>query len=280
MKTLSRSKIRLLAGLVLLLIYSCSTRVLPLYSNQKSDGKPAAKEKWQLVFADDFTSNGDFDTSKWSYALRSTPAWTKYLTSSPRYVRQQSGKLILRMDNQQIPGDDVPYHSAGIQTKGKFSFTYGKVEVRARFKEGRGAWPAIWMMPEDPTAYWGWPHSGEIDIMEHVNLESQVHQTIHSGSNTSADGGSAATSSGTYKAGKFNTYSIVWDEAKIEFYVNKQLRYTYHKEADGGSAQWPFNQPFYLILNQSGGAGWPGAITDTDLPFEMEVDYVKVYQKR
>lgn len=185
---------------------------------------------------------------------------------------------MLKMDNKIIAGDDVPYHSGGIKTKGKFRFRYGKVEVRARLNGGRGSWPAIWMMREKNT-YGGWPGTGKIDIMEHVNNEPVVHQTVHNASVTDASGGSAATKSSIYKANDYNIYGIVWMKDKIDFYLNNTLTYTYRKAPNATSREWPFDQLFYLILNQSGGAGWPGPITDADLPFQMEVDWVKVYKK-
>lgn len=79
---------------------------------------------------------------------------------------------------------------------------------------------------------------------------------------------------------EYNLYGIVWAKDKIDFYVNDTIQYTYHRPADASSREWPFDQTFYLILNQSGAAGWPGPITDTDLPFKMDVDWVKVYQKK
>lgn len=235
---------------------------------------------WELTFSDEFTTEGNFDTNKWSYAKRSRPSWAKFLTPSNDYVKQQSGNLILRMDNAKIEGDTIPYHSGGIQTSGKFNFTYGKVEVRAKFTGGQGSWPAIWMMPENPASYGSWPNSGEIDIMEHVNNENTVHQTIHNEAVTSTSGGSTATQTSAYNANGYNTFSIIWDPKKIEFYVNDSLQYTYSKPANATAAEWPFDKPFYIILNQSGGAGWPGPIVDEDLPFEMHVDYVRVFKKR
>ena len=248
--------------------------------------KPASKadrievsRSWTLIFEDEFDTRGGFDSSKWSFCQRSGTPWARYLTQSPDYASINGSNLVLRMDNKRIPGDDVLYHSGGVETKGKFSFTYGKVEVKARFNGGRGSWPAIWMMPEKDV-YGIWPHSGEIDIMEHVNNEKVVHQTIHNAAVTGASGGSRATKSSSYHAGDYNIYGIIWSVNKIEFLVNNVLQYTYHMPANATSREWPFDQPFYLILNQSGGAGWPGPITDSDLPFTMYVDWVKVYQEK
>lgn len=237
-----------------------------------------SQSPWKLIFSDEFNSKRNFDTKKWIYCDRRSAAWSKYLTSSPKYVFQSQGKLILKMDDAVISGDDVPYHSGGIQTSTKFSMLYGKVEVRAKFKTGRGSWPAIWMMPETPASYGGWPKSGEIDIMEHVNNENMVHQTIHNEAVTNSNGGSTATKSSSYNETDYNNYSIIWSPKSIEFYVNDILQYTYTKAENATSRDWPFDKPFYLILNQAGGAGWPGPITNVDLPFEMKVDWVRIYQ--
>lgn len=254
---------------------SCST---PSKSDSASD-LAARPKKWVVVFQDDFNATGSFEPTKWEYCTRHTAPWTKYLTNSPEYAYLDGSNLVLKMDDKSLAGDDAPYHSGGIKTQGKFSFTYGKVEVRARFSEGRGSWPAIWMMPENST-YGGWPASGEIDIMEHVNNEPVVHQTIHNAAVTNANGGSTATKSSAYNKDEYNLYGLIWTPEAIQFYVNNQLQFTYAREANATSRQWPFNRPFYLILNQSGGAGWPGPVTDADLPFAMEVDWVKVYQEK
>lgn len=273
-----------------ILLFSCSKAI---QSNPELAAKTTAKlevvqtaatstslsSSWDLIFSDEFNTTGGFDTAKWTYCPRWSPAWAKYLTASSDYVAQNGTDLVLKMDNAVIPGDAVPYHSGGIQTSTKFSFLYGKVEVRAKFKQGQGSWPAIWMMPEVPVAYGDWPNSGEIDIMEQVNYENSVHQTIHNGTVTNASGGSSATKATAYNTADYNIYGIIWSPEAIKFYVNNVLQYTYTRAANATSSQWPFNKPFYLILNQSGGAGWPGAINNADLPFNMNVDYIRVYKE-
>jgi beta-glucanase (GH16 family) len=235
---------------------------------------------YKLVWSDEFRGKGPFDENKWTYCERGKVAWNKYMTSSAEYASLTKGNLLLRMDNASIANDPLPYHAGGIQTKGKFSITYGKIEVKAKFTQGKGSWPAIWMMPEPSSAHGkGWPEGGEIDIMEHVNNESVVHQTIHNSLVTDADGGSKASHAAPYKEHYFNVYTMEWDANSIKFYVNKRLQYTYRKTGDAGTKQWPFDVPFYLILNQAGGAGWPGPIDNADLPFSMEVAYVRVYKK-
>lgn len=143
---------------------------------------------YELIWSDEFNTVGGFDDSKWSYAERGTVAWNKYMTHTSDYVSQDGNNLLLRMDNAVIPTDPVPYHSGGVKSQNKFSMTFGKVEVRAKFTQGRGSWPAIWMMPEPATAYAGWPGCGEIDIMEHVNNEMVVHQSVHNATVTGSGG--------------------------------------------------------------------------------------------
>lgn len=232
---------------------------------------------YELIWSDEFNTVGGFDDSKWSYAERGTVAWNKYMTHTSDYVSQDGNNLVLRMDNAVIPTDPVPYHSGGVKSQSKFSMTFGKVEVRAKFTQGRGSWPAIWMMPEPATAYAGWPGCGEIDIMEHVNNEMVVHQSVHNATVTGSGGGTSATHSTSYNAADYNIYGLEWSPNALKFFVNNTLQYTYTKAAGATWQQWPFDVPFYLILNQAGGAGWPGAITNADLPFNMQVDYVRVY---
>lgn len=227
---------------------------------------------WRIIFEDDFSSGTSFDVSKWSYCPRINPDWGKYLTSSSENVNISEGNLILTMDNRIVEGDPVPYHSGGIETSGKFNFTYGKVEVSAKFTHGQGSWPAIWMMPQNGT-YGEWPKSGEIDIMEHLNNDNFVYMTLH-GQSLSA----GYTYRPSFNVSQYNTYGIEWYPNTINFLINGSLVGTYIKAAGGGSAQWPFDQPFYIILNQSGGGSWSGPVKNTDLPFKMNVDYVRVYK--
>lgn len=240
---------------------------------------PQKKVRWKQVFKDDFKKKGGFDEDKWSFCLPGNAAWAKYLTPSSDYAYQAGGKLILRMDDRSIDGNNDPYHSGGIKSHGKFGFKYGKIEVRAKFKHGQGSWPAIWMMP-DSSVYGDWPNSGEIDIMEHLNRDSIVYQTLHSAGLTDSKGGSTASAKSPFKVNDFNVYSIEWTAQELRFYVNKTLGYTYKKPANATWKEWPFDQSFYIILNQSGGLGWPGPLTASDLPFLMEVDWVRVYKEK
>lgn len=237
--------------------------------------------KYKLVWSDEFNKKGNFDTRKWQYCKRGKVAWNKYMTAIPAYASSDGKNLVLRMDNALIHNDPVPYHSGGIQSSGKFAITYGKIKVRAKFTNGKGSWPAIWMMPEPATAHGkSWPAGGEIDIMEHINNDSIVYQTIHNSTVTDAGGGSKASNPAPYLENEYNIYAIEWTETSIKFYLNNALTFTYNRDSVGNNKQWPFDVPFYIILNQAGGAGWPGPLNEAHLPFSMQVDYVRVYQLR
>ncbi len=235
-------------------------------------------DKWELIFEDNFDGTS-FNTDNWSYCTRGNPAWKKYLVSNnPQTVRVENGTLIVSaIKNPDTSIDNVPYLTGGIKTKGKVNIKYGKVEVRAKFKNGKGAWPAIWMMPEDGTG--GWPACGEIDIMEHINNENIIYQTIHShyANTLGIKNNPSKGSSVSFSKNDYNIYGIEWYPEKIDFTLNGIITFTYPRINTDKEGQWPFNKSFYLILNQAAGGNWAGKITDSELPFQMKVDWVKMY---
>lgn len=240
----------------------------------------AQDKKWKLVWQDEFNVAGKPDSRKWSAAPRARPDWACncYDDTSTAVVR--GGRLIVKGIKAKEGTDTTKYQTGCIQTKGKFSFLYGKLEVRAKLSQGQGSWPAIWLMPERST-YGGWPKSGEIDVMEHLNFDSIVYQTLHSNYITNLKQRTNPVHSDTvaFKVGDFNVYGMEWYTDRIDFFVNGNKTFTYPKiEGDSTQLQWPFDQPFYIILNQALGGNWPGPVSEVHLPQQMEVDYVRVYQ--
>lgn len=234
----------------------------------------------QVIFEDNFDqTDGIPDTTKWVLCPQQSPAWARYLSESYDQAYVQDGKLVLV--GEIVNGQ---YKTGGVQTLGKAEFTYGKVEVCARFtKSAQGGWPAIWMMPSAPI-YPGWPDCGEIDIMEQLNHDNIVYQTIHNYyKNTLGHYDPNPSITAPYNQNEFNVYAVDWTEDALIFSINGVTKLTYPnlRLADENvKRQWPFAAPFYIILNQAlGGPGtWPGAITDAELPAKMEVDWVKVTQ--
>jgi len=120
----------------------------------------------------------------------------------------------------------LPYTSARLRTLGKGDWQYGRIEVRAKIPAGQGIWPAIWMLPTD-YAYGGWAASGEIDIMEAVNLpvggfEKQIHGTLHYGREWPGNvhSGTSFTFADSDPAADFHSYAIEWSPREIRWFVD------------------------------------------------------------
>ncbi len=241
-----------------------------------------AEDYWKLIFEDDFNqTDGIPDETIWSYSERKSHInWCMYVKKHPETVKVKDGNLIVRaIKNPDMASDTAKYITGAIESRGKFSFLYGKVDVRAKFKAGQGAWPAIWMMPEEGKYGW-WPKSGEIDIMERVNYENIVHQTLHTNFiNNLKIRNPNPTATTPFNVNDYNVYGVEWYPDRIVFFVNGTETLTYPRIVTDKEGQWPFDQKFYLILNQAAGGSWTGPINDDTLPFEMYVDWVKVYQR-
>lgn len=178
--------------------------------------------------------------------------------------------------------EDGIISSARLKTKEQFSFLYGKIDIVAKVPKGKGTWPALWMMPKDPI-YGTWPKSGEIDIMEHCgnNLnelflcihteaynhtrEEQYYKTVHIDDLTDT----------------FYKYSLLWTEDSITYYLNDKVVADYVKGKDGKddtNKGWPFNHPYYLIMNLAIGGSFGGTIDYSMFPQEFIVKDIKVFQ--
>ncbi len=178
-------------------------------------------------------------------------------------------------------GKEREYTSARMQTKGRFSQQYGRLEARIKIPFGQGIWPAFWMLGDD-IAKVGWPTCGEIDIMENIGREpGVVHGTIHGPGYSAAKGiGSPfALPQGKKFSDDFHLYAVEWAPQAIRFYVDDSL-YATRTPADLPSgAKWVYDHPFFLLLNLAVGGYWPGyPDATTQFPQTMQVDYVRVYQ--
>jgi beta-glucanase (GH16 family) len=172
------------------------------------------------------------------------------------------------------------YTSARLITKLKGDWLYGRVEVRAKLPDGRGMWPAIWMLPTD-WAYGGWPASGEIDIMENVGYDPYV--IVASAHTESYNHGIGTQKSANINVttcySDFHVYALEWEVKEYRVYVDNKLYFTFKNEGTGYQ-KWPFDKRFHLLLNVAVGGNWGGAqgIDNTIFPRQMVVDYVRIYQ--
>ncbi|HAT41288.1 MAG TPA: glycosyl hydrolase family 16 [Rheinheimera sp.] len=256
--------------------------------------KPASG--WSLVWSDEFDGSS-LDTNKWNYEVNCAGGGNNekqcYTADSANsFVADGMLNIVAKPAAE---GAEKPYTSARITTRKKADFKYGRFEMRAKLPSGQGSWPAFWMMPTD-SVYGDWPRSGEIDIMEAVNLkvkdaqgnvESNVHGTLHYGKpwpNNSSTGVNYTLEKNP--ADEFHTYAVEWQQGEIRWYVDdylyatqrqSEVRYNSKNQAVGLKHRgwfteyydqttgklttfWssaPFDQKFFLILNFAVGGNWP-----------------------
>ena len=245
------------------------------------------KEGWALVWNDEFDGPA-LNLEKWSFEIGGH-GWgnneLQYYSDDDSTAFIQDGKLVIRADL--VPqgtgsSDNLRYFSsARLRTSGKGDWRYGRIEVKAKLALGQGIWPAIWMLPTD-WMYGGWPESGEIDIMEHVGYDpGRVHGSIHTGSynhkiNTQRGGSKLLDKISS----KFYVYAIEWYEDRIDFLIDDAKYFSFQNDGKNDFNTWPFNQRFHLLINIAVGGDWPGSPDETtQFPTEMEVEYVRVYEK-
>ncbi len=262
-------------GLMLIIFYVASFSVAAQTTYKK------------LVWADEFTYSGLPDSTRWGYDKgRGCPVncgWGNqeaqfYTWERKKNARVENGNLVLEAHLENW--EDARYTSTRLVSKYKGDWKYGRIEVRAQLPKGTGIWPAIWMLPTD-NQYGIWPKSGEIDIMEFVGYHpDSVFGTVHTEAYNGMIGtqkvkGITVNSLST----AFHTYAIEWNEKSISFFVDKQ-RINYFENDGKGSATWPYDQRFHLILNIAVGGAWGGkyGIDDSIFPQRLLIDYVRVYQ--
>ncbi len=242
------------------------------------DGQPGAPggSDRTLLWSDEF--NGDrLDTTVWNFELGDGCPNLCGWGNNERQIytrdnhRLEDGNLIITARK-----DGDTYTSSRITTKDNKEFQYGRVETRAKLATGEGIWPAFWMLGTNIDEV-GWPLSGEIDILEYVGREpGEVFTTLHTAANHGDNASSKKSQFASIEEG-FHRYAAEWTAEEIAFFVDDQLVYTFDPE-DRSEAAWPFDQPFYILLNVAIGGNFGGPeVDDSIFPQEFVVDYVRVY---
>jgi len=236
----------------------------------------AQVKKGKLVWEENFNGKA-LDEKVWNYELgNGCPNICGWGNNERQvYTKEnhelKNGKLIIKVKKE---GDK--YTSTRITTAGTKEFKYGYMEARAKLPAGQGIWPAFWMLGSNIRQV-GWPLAGEIDILEYVGKEpGQVYTTLH----TTATHGDHASSKKTAMEGieeGWHIFGANWTEDKIEFYVDDKLVFTFAPEEKPVEV-WPFDQPFYFIINVAVGGNFGGPeVDDSIFPQEFIIDYVRVY---
>lgn len=246
-------------------------------------------DDWQPVWCDEFDEDGLPDSSKWSYDVGGH-GWGNqelqyYTNANLNNAFIEDGILNIRAIREDFMGSS--YTSARLVTKYKGDWEYARIQVSARMPEGLGTWPAIWMLPTE-WRYGDWPHSGEIDIMEHVGYDQGVvHGTIHTGAyNHGLNTQIGYTKNIPTVSSEFHLYEMIWEPARIVLLIDgvQFAQFGYNPESNlytENSEAWPFDQPFHLILNVAVGGTWGGlrGVNPEAFPTAMKVEYVRVFEK-
>lgn len=232
---------------------------------------------WTLAWSDEFNGTA-LDTSKWNIEVNGNGGGNnelQYYTARQENIRVTGGELVIEARREAYMGKQ--YTSGRITTQNKASWQFGRIESRMKIPTGKGTWPAFWMLGNSISSV-GWPASGEIDIMEHINSEAVVHGTIHwsDQNNVYANYGGP---SGSLDYSQYHVYAVEWDTSAIRWYVDGNK---YHEVniAGGINGTSEFQSPFFLLFNLAVGGNWPGSPDgSTVFPNRMQVDYVRVYRK-
>lgn len=245
-----------------------TTKTSPAFVNNEKTPTPKAVT-YQLVWSDEFNGTS-VDQTKWNIDTGNPGVNNEKEYYQASNITETGGNLVITAQQQSVGGQ--PYTSGKLETLGKFSTTYGRIEARIALPMINGTWPAFWMLGTNINSV-GWPNCGEIDIMEHVNTTNTILGTMHWNS-----GGGAAQygSSTTTTPGDFHIYAVEWDANSINWYVDNTL-YCTGNIANNINNTGAFQNPFYLILNLAIGGDLPGN-TIGSMPATMLVDYVHVYK--
>lgn len=242
---------------------------------------PTTYAGYKLVWADEFEGS-ELNPANWVYETGTgNGGWGN---NELQYYREDNlsflnGNMVITAKDQRFSGSN--YTSSRIKTQGKKAFKFGRVDIRAALPEGKGVWPALWMLGTNITSV-NWPACGEIDIMELTGDQpNRVLGTVHYGANF--DQRQFRTASKFLQGGKnfqdeFHVFTIIWEEDLIEFYVDDEKYYTV-TPATTGNQPYPFNKTFFFIMNVAVGGTLPGSPdATTPFPQSMIVDYIRVFQ--
>jgi beta-glucanase (GH16 family) len=240
---------------------------------------PIEYDGYKLIWNDEFTGNS-INTNNWVFET-GTGSWG-WGNNELQYYRTENAWVsddVLTIEARRESYQGSSFTSARMKTQGKFSFKYGRVDIRALLPKGQGIWPALWMLGSNFSSV-GWPACGEIDIMEMIGgsgRENTVHGTVHWDNNGHASAGNGYTlSSGTF-ADEYHVFSIIWDDTLIKWYVNDVKFYEINITP---THMTEFHLPHFFIFNVAVGGNWPGSPDATTIfPQQMRVDYIRVFQE-
>lgn len=232
---------------------------------------------WTLAWSEEFDAQ-QLDTAAWRKIPRGTADWNRHMAPYDSLYSLSGGILTLYgVNNGNLEADTARFLTGGVWTKGLHSFTPGRIEVKARFSDARGAWPAIWLLPADTVKY-AWPNGGEIDMMEHLNYDTIVYQTVHSNYTLYQGGENNPPHFATHaiRPGDWNVYGVDILPEALVFHINGEETFRYPR-VESIPGQYPYYIPVYLLIDMQIQGGWVGKADPATLPVKMEIDWVRHY---
>ena len=246
---------------------------------RRTTGMSGEDGEEELLWSEEF-DGASLDTAVWSKTPRGTSDWNNLMSDREELYELTGGTLRLKV----VPNrgrdyqDTVPFLTGGVWTKHRLGFSKGRVEIRARFDEHQGFWPALWLLSSAPNA---WPMGGEIDMMEHLNRDTLFYSTIHTQYTLDGNEEPRKFATHSFKSGDFNVYSASFGSDSVTFAVNGEPFFAYHRLYPPVEHQFPFgDRPFYVILSAQMGGSWVGEPAPIAEPLILEIDYVRYYRTR
>jgi beta-glucanase (GH16 family) len=262
-------------------LLACITGAFVLFAPALRAAQP------KLVWSDEFnqTANSGPDAAKWTYDLggggwgnNELETYTDSRANS--YIAADSaasdGKALVIAA---VKASNGSITSARLKTQGKFTFTYGRAEARLKTGDGKGIWPAFWMLGDNITSV-SWPTCGEIDVLETVGAAPTIaYGTLHGPGYSGEHGiGNHTTVATGTLASAYHVYAVDWTPDKIVWSMDGTICHTVTPKTLPAGASWVFTRPFFMILNLAVGGYWPGNPDGTTkFPQTLKVDYVRVY---
>ena len=252
----------------------------------------AAEEGWTLIWSDEFNGpdGSDVDPTKWVHEIGNNGGANseqEYYTPGTANTVVEGGQLVITALQEPSTTTDqcwygtCLYTSARINTSANFTQQYGRFEASIQVPSAQGMWPAFWMLGSN-IGHVGWPDCGEIDIVECIDTAPFAAGSLHAGGNPAYNATAQYTLPGMASFSEaFHTYAVEWEATGVSFFVDETM-YETQTPADAMNAggAWPFDAPFFIILNLAVGGGWPGNVdSTTTFPQVMKVDWVRVYSK-
>lgn len=252
-------------------VFSCKKDLKPTADAGSPAGTTPRAVTYQLVWSDEFNGTS-VNTGNWNLDNGNPGVNNEKEYYQAANATVTGGNLVITARQQSMGGQ--PYTSSKLNSYGKFSMTYGRIEARIKLPMVQGTWPAFWMLGNSINQGTPWPDCGEIDIMEHVNTTNTILGTMHwNGGSGHVQYGSSTTTT----PGDFHVYAVEWDNQGIRWYVDNTL-YVNGNISNNINNTGAFHNPFYIILNLAIGGDLPGNTIDNgSLPTTMMVDYVRVY---